>query len=598
MKKYSFLSLLFVSGMVFSSCNKEFLDRYPQTQISEENFFKTTSDLETYSNTFYSQLAFTYDDIGSDNVSSYSGGGEVNNLLAGNLTPSTVTGWDDWSNLRTVNYLLDHASGASGDSASINHYVGIARFFRAMFYIVKVKRYSNVPWVNHAMSNTDTALLYKPEDPRALVVDSIVSDLQYAANNILTSKDGNRTRVTKWSALALLSRFCLFEGTFRKYHSEVQLNDGNRFLQMSIAASQQLMASRKFQIVGSSAVDYGNLFASSTLAGNNEIIQWQASDPSLGVGNNSHTVLGWEWALSKSLEESYLMMDGSRFTDIATHDTMGFVQVFKNRDPRLAQTFAYPGFSNSGGGVAYIAKPNLGGYDQIKYYPKDASLRGGWELNYTGLPLFRYAEVLLNYIEAKAELGDDIAQSDLDATVNLLRDRVAMPHMNLSVQNNMDPVLTKYYPNVTGKNQGLILEIRRERRVELACEGLRLDDLNRWYAGQRIGDAQQGIYVKSLGGLDLTGDGLPDIAILPSVSDSSALNSLSPAQRNNISARYYLTNSDGTSNNFYLTKSTSGNIAFTADKGTRQFIEPKYYYRPVPLNQTVLNPKLAQPFGW
>ncbi|WP_448099591.1 RagB/SusD family nutrient uptake outer membrane protein [Polluticoccus soli] len=542
-------------------------------------------------------MSFPYDDIGSDNVSSYSGGGEVNSLVTGTLSASTVGGWDDWSKLRTLNYLLEHTGTVEGDSATINNYIGIARFFRAWFYFNKVKRYSNVPWINSAMSNEDTALLYKAEDPRSLVVDSIVNDLLYAVDHITTA-EGNHTRVTKWSALALMSRFCLYEGTYRKYHSELNLPDGDRFLNLAVTASEDIMNSGKFQIVGVSGDDYGNLFASASLADNKEIIQWNASDKSLGVGNNSHTVLGWQWSLSRSLEESYLMKDGTLFSNTPGHDTMGFVSVFKNRDPRLLQTIAYPGFSNATDGTTpYLAKPNLGGYDQIKFYPKDAALRGGWGLNYTGLPLFRYAEVLLNYIEAKAELNAGATQSDLDMTVNLLRKRVGMPTMNIN--SAVDPILAAYYPNVSGSNKGLLLELRRERRVELACEGLRLDDLNRWYAGKRIADAQQGMYVKALGALDLTGDGLPDIAILPSPSDSTALASLTPTQKANISARFYLKSSDGTNNNFYLTNSTSGYIAFTADKtSVRSFVEPQYYYRPIPLSQIVLNPNLQQPYGW
>lgn len=580
------------------SCQKDFLQRVPQTDITEGSFFKTPQDLETYSNSFYSQLPAPYDDIGSDNNSTYIAGGEVINLLNGSLSPATVGGWDDWGNLRTLNYLLDHVGTVQGDAADVDHYIGITRFFRALFYFKKVKRYSNVPWYNHAMSNLDSSL-YKAADPRSVIMDSVLNDLQFAVDHIKDT-EGDRTRVSKWSALALMSRICLFEGTYRKYHSELGLqSDYTRFLEKAVWASQQLMESGRFQITGSGPAGYTALFSSASLAGNKEMIQWLASDKSLGVANNTHTVFAYQWGLSRSLEETYLMKDGSRFTDQQDYKTMTFTEVFDNRDPRMAATLGYPGYSTTNNNQYAIPTPNLGGYNQLKFYPRDPALRGGWVLDYTSLPIFRYGEVLLNEIEALAELGKNVQQADLDKTVNLLRARVNMPPMLLAEANaSPDPVLSAYYPNVSGPYKGLILEIRRERRVELACEGLRFDDLQRWYAGKRIEDAQEGMYVPALGGLDMTGDGVADIAILPSTTDSSSIANL-PADVKARLARFYLKNADGTLNNFYLTNGTSGYVAFTADRnGARKFIEPQYYYRPIPLTQTVLNTSLKQPFGW
>lgn len=594
MKQFLCLAGIVTAALAWSGCNKDFLQRTPQTSITEDNFFNTSQDLQTYTNGLYTQLQYGFDDTGSDNISNYSGGAEVDQVMRGTLSSANAGGWSDWSQLRSINYLLDHAGKVHDDTAAVNHYIGIARFFRAWYYFGKVKRYSNVPWYSHASSPDDSSL-YKPEDPRSLVMDSVLSDLQYAALHIKPDQ-GDGTRVSQWSALALMARICLFEGTFRKYHAEVNLHDGQRFLDAALWACQQIMSSGRFAITGSGAEGYRALFTSTKLNGNKEIIQWHNCDPALAVGNNSHIVLGYTWSLSRSLEETYLMKDGTRFTDIPGYSKKVYNDIFSNRDPRLAETIAYPGYLPNGAGTApYILKPSMGGYDQLKFYPRDPALRQGWNLDFTSLPVFRYAEILLVAAEAKAESGT-LTQADLDQTVNLLRDRVQMPHLLTGA--TIDPVLAAQYPNATGADLGTLLEIRRERRVELACEGLRFDDITRWYAGQRLADAGTGMYIPALGALDVTGDGVPDIAILASPADESPIASLPDNIKNNL-AKYYLKDATGKDNNFYLTNGNSGYIAFIVDRDIpKTFTEPQYYYRPIPVTQLVLNPALQQPYGW
>lgn len=226
---------------------------------------------------------------------------------------------------------------------------------------------------------------------------------------------------------------------------------------------------------------------------------------------------------------------------------------------------------------------------QIKFYPRDPALRGGWGVNYTDLPIFRYAEVLLSNAEAKVELGT-LTQADLDKTINLLRKRVGMPDLNLATTNAApDPALVAAYPAVNGGNKGVLLEIRRERRVEMACEGLRWNDLLRWKAGALLAQPTQGIYVAALGAQDVTGDGNPDIAIWQNPQSEQPVPGL-PAN----APKYYL---DGSS--YYLSGGTKGLIMFKKDQTqARNFNEAKHYYFPIPLQQLVLNPQLKQPAGW
>jgi len=134
--------------------------------------------------------------------------------------------------------------------------------------------------------------------------------------------------------------------------------------------------------------------------------------------------------------------------------------------------------------------------------------------SYNDLPLFRSAEVYLNFAEAKAELGT-LTQSDLDKSIKLLRDRVGMQNIDLAAANaSPDPYLMAEetgYPNVNGENLGVILEIRRERTIELFDEKFRFYDLIRWKNGQAITHKFLGMYFPAPGAYDLDGNGTLDV---------------------------------------------------------------------------------------
>ena len=600
MKRISYILLIIT--ILGVSCKKDFLQRTPTTAITGNDFFNTPADLETYTNGFYTQqLRAMWADVEaadqfSDNISIYTGSSEIDNLIRGGVTPGNTKGWDRaaWGILRNINFMLDNVGKTTGDQAVINHYIGVARFFRANFYYGMVKRYGDVPWYSHVLGNNEEDLLQKAKEPRTVVVDSIMADLEYAAANVLPART-NTSYVTKWAALTLLARVALHEGTYRKYHSELgQESSAQTFLQRAVAASQDIMENGGFDITGTGVEGYRALFTSNNLLANKEVIFLQKNNKEDGVGNNTHVVMDWQWALSSSLANEFLMNDGTPFTSQSGYDTKAFVNVFANRDPRLAETIMPPGFVITPGGNPYITRPNFGGYLQVKFFPRDPALRGGWVLNYTDLPIFRYAEVLLINAEAKAELGT-LNQGDADATINKLRVRVGMPALNMTAANGTpDAYLAGKYPLVSGANKGVILEIRRERRVELACEGLRLDDLYRWKAGSLLAETPGGMYVPALGGLDVTGDGVADIAILQSKDDEGPIAGLPDEVKEKI-VKYYLT--DGS---FILSNGTSGVVMFTKDvTQPRSFVEPKYYSFPIPASQVILsNNKLTQPDGW
>jgi hypothetical protein len=590
------LVILVLAITILTGCKKDFLERPPQTSINPKDFFKTTSDLETYSNGFYEMEGITSlgagtDDVFSDNISVYLGGSEIDNMIRGKVSATTVSvkSWE-WQNLRRINYMLNNLQNVQGDQATIDHFKGIARFYRANFYFTMLKRYGDVPYYTTVLDANDEAALYKAKDPRALVADSIRADLEYAASHVKAA--GTTTRITKWASMSMLARFCLYEGTFRKYHDELGLQGtANTFLERAASASKEIMgAGFSIYNTGKKGEDYQKIFTSLDLSGNKEIIFYQDYNQALNRSNSTHYVFDWQWSISKSLADTYLMTDGTPFTSSPGWDTKPYTEVFKNRDPRMAVTIMPPGFSTTLG-IPNLIRPTFGGYPQIKFYAIDPTTKVYTE--FTDLPVMRYAEILLINAEAKAELGN-ITQTDIDQTINILRNRAGVAPLNIGAANaSPDPVLASMYPQVSSGNKGALLEIRRERNVELACEGFRWNDILRWKAGKLLERPTQGIYVSKLGAMDVTGDGVEDIAILQSPEQTEPIANV-PADVRAKLVMYYLN-----SNSFYLSNTTSGFIMFPENISTpRSFDEAKYYYFPIPFQQVLLNPKLTQPKGW
>lgn len=214
-----------------------------------------------------------------------------------------------------------------------------------------------------------------------------------------------------------------------------------------------------------------------------------------------------------------------------------------------------------------------------------------WGKSYTDLPVIRYAEVLLMYAEAKAELGE-LTQEDIDLTINLIRRRAGVPNATLSSWlSKIDPVQANRYPNVTSSQKGAILEIRRERRIELACEGFRYKDLMRWKCGKLLEKAPEGMYIDKLGYIDVTGDGQPDYALVKTQADADAI----PEEDK---LKYKLTVEILDGNTYELTEGDKGYVRLISQVGKWTFVEPKYYYSPMATGDIILNPNLVQNKYW
>jgi hypothetical protein len=585
-----------------ASCKKDFLNRYPQTGISPQLFFKSEQDLALYVNGLLS-LPGTgnyHGDQGTDNAATTSSI-EIKNMMIGTPSSKTITGGWSWSRLRDINYFLDHYNNPGIAKEAKDHFAGLARYYRSQFYFDKVKRYSDVPWYSRALLPDDSTDLYLSRSPRALIMDSVMADLGFAASHVREKVPSGTPNI--WAVKAFYARVALYEGTYRKYHPELQLqNTADRFLDTARDVAEDIMNSHKFHLynTGDPYHDYAVLFSGQDLLSNPEIIlarPFDASKPGAVNGDQNSYIFGdYEQSPSRDLIQAYLMKDGARLTNVAGYNKLSFVQEFQDRDPRIYQTLAYPGWIRFPDTKPYVQQlnKNFTGYHQLKGYintTTDGVIRGSVDF-----PVYRYAEVLLNYAEALAELGQ-LTQTDLDASINLIRNRAGIPSLSMAWANaHPDPVLMAKFPEVTGANQGVILEIRRGRRVELALEGYRFDDLMRWHAGKVLGKIPEGMYFPGLGKYDMTGDNVPDIIL---IGENEPIPAADQKEKNSLGETlvYYKAGNYGDNVTVYLRNGENGGTLVT-DMAPRQFIEPTYYYRPVPYSQMVLNPNLKQIFGW
>lgn len=575
MKNKLILALLLISFVY--GCNDDFLERYPLSEVTPQFYFTSEPELNTYINGLYSMLpgSGVYSaDFQSDNVATKG----INQIVAGQHTVQTTGAEWSWGNLRKINFFLENYGKADVPQEVKNHYAGIARFFRAWSYFEKVKRFGDVPWYSGTLSIDDEAI-YKPRDSRSLVMDSVLSDLIFASTHIRETVPSN-DMVSKWAALALAARVGLHEGTFRKYHN---LGGAEKFLTVARDAASAIIDGGEYGLytTGDPENDYKTLFILGE-ASPLEVILKRTYDQSLQEFHTANgtfitTTLGAP-GLTKSLINTYLNADGTPFTTRQGYDTISYYYETQNRDPRLSQTIRTPGYTrvNSSNTLTPNFDNARTGYQNIKFVMGPSY--DGYNSNVNDLPIFRYAEVLLIYAEAKVELGE-LAQGDLDISINKLRERVGMPYLQLTGL-VADPVLSARYPNV---GEAVILEIRRERRVELAMEGFRYDDLMRWKAGPLLAETFEGMYIPSMGEIDLDKDGTMDIALVEEEV---------PQSERKPGAGYIIVGEE-----IALSNETEGNIIVHPNL-TKVFDENKHYLFPLPRTELLLNENLTQNPGW
>jgi len=516
-----YLLILVLLAISFTGCNDDFLTRTPLDEISDETFWETENDLRVFNNSLYHMTLNEFDvpilmgHPSGSGAQAWRGSLWFQDGFSDNLAPhhdrhtyfqqvragkhniptsAQDFGYRGWNFVRSANVGLENYDRASVSEEIINRYAAEARLFRGWFYAEKVSKFGDVPWVDRPL-NIDSEELYAARTPREEAMEYVLEDLQFATEFLPDDwGDGDDPgRLNRWDALLVLSRVALFEGSWRKYHDG---EDPDRWFQIAADAAREVMDNSPHSVYSTEDPenDFNAYHRLTDLAGNPEVMYWRKYEH--GVYDNLvHGYFGYTGGATKSFVDDFLATDGLPITLSPLYQGDEQIEdLFENRDPRLRQTILHPDDSdryryNRDDGRDYPRMQGMGGfttatgYHIIKVYNADEHGLVGDPSILAAINL-RYGEVLLNYAEAMAELGT-ITQNDLDISINLLRDRVDMPHLEL------DPPMDPRYAD--DGISPLLVEIRRERRIELFLEGHRYNDLRRWGQGSKLEEPTLGI---------------------------------------------------------------------------------------------------------
>ena len=509
MKKYIICLAL---GMALTSCYD--LDREPEGVLSSSSPFTTTGEMSSYLDQFYQSAVRTQDlqagggsgiaggDCNSDNMASPS----VNQRIAGRSSVSSASSLGNYSYIRRVNFFLQNLDNCTQKgTADYNQAVGEGYYFRAWYYYSLLINYGPVAWVETPL-DPDMEQMKLPRENRTVIADHILADLDMAISLLGERNNSSSMRVHRDVARALKSEVALFEGTWEKYHkakndpffdptvTDAKIND---YFTQAAAAAKQVMDRGVWRIysTGNTNNDYRVIFQTTDLGSNPEV-RWYKKYDGDEIGNNVDRYLnqgGGSLGVTASLVDDYLTIDGRPFTGaekLEAKKVWGQELLPTVRDPRLAQTVATPGQVMRPDTDPYTIPPligtsaynnNISGYSLLKHVQIDYT--GSLDAEYKGATpaiQFRYADVLLNYAEALAELNGAANAQTIVEALHPLRARVGMPDVDFDREFNSDPAypfahLDKY-----------IQAVRRERRIEKACEGRRFEDILRWAAAEEI----------------------------------------------------------------------------------------------------------------
>lgn len=604
MKKHIFIIL--TSCLALTACEK-FLTKSNPNKIESETYFTNEASLKIYSNGLGRSfttliLDFCTGDIGTDMM--FQNG--TNLYYTDNYSPESASNWkaSNWSKLRNVNYFLDNMHTAVASEEVMKHYEGVGRFYRAMFYMDKVQIFGAVPWYDHLVDSQKEEDIYALRTNREEVCRHILEDLNFACEHCLASKEymDRAGYVNKYVALAMKSRFCLYEGSFRTYHQNDpstakpwKTDEAKMYLDECAKACEAIMTSNQFSLTDVPAnrkTQYRDMFTCEDACSQyiNEIIWARDYDLALNVTNNidknyftPRFTSGTGCGFTRQFINTYLMTDGTPFTSkYPDNETVDFATECKDRDFRMAQTVRTPGFTRDGGATpsAPDVQFAMSGYQPVKWTLDDSSKDPHTSATATDVPLIRYAEVLLNYAEAKAILGQ-CDKTVWDKTIGSLRERSGVK--------NIFPILADQY--MVDYFQGreldpVVLEVRRERGIELAMENRRYQDLMRWRQGELLVRERQGIYIPVIEEpIDLNGDGTPETIVSAKITEKTG---------------YRVLSIDGASSDLG-NKLSGGNkgIILTGTAVTSTWAWKDYkYVKPIPAEAILENKNLEQNPEW
>lgn len=522
--------MIMATGLTLASCS-DFLDREPITDPSSDTFLNTQAQVENYINGLYTQLpslakfgmGVRGEEKNSDNILSE----KYDQRLNGELT--LFDGALDWENgykyIRNVNYFFknyrvnEEVYGLSDELKSLK---GEAHFFRAYWHFYLLKKFGPIPYIDELKDeNAIVGELQIPAKPRNEVAKSILADLNTAVSLLLPRSKYSGLRINKEAAMVLAMNVALYEGTWEKYHANDEFasetNESDYFLEEVVKYGDELFKQNiqlyKETDSEGNPVGFGTLFNSKDLSNIDEVLLWRKYSDADGVFHALNGLLAGgvvdqdaPAGVSQDLIDNFLYTDG---TPINPKDSKfkDFNETFKDRDARLIEMIMNGGkkFRSSAKGAKPMLVQEYSEADKDKINPPFLAgdgqarnltgyhIRLGIDTTYvegngeTALPIIRYAEALLAYAEAKAELKQCTPEV-LQKTIKPLRERAGVTYVNPAI----DPFFSDFGYTLSAELQ----EIRRERRSELSLQGFRLDDLMRWRADKLIvGKRGKGAYL-------------------------------------------------------------------------------------------------------
>lgn len=486
------------AALSLTGCNDSFLERGPQ-DLNDQSYWVSVNDLKTYANAFYGLLPGGVTNLGDTDSDNQVPNG-INSFIWGQYTVPVeggVWGKGNWQNIRNINYFMTHYQTVQASETDVNVYVGEMRLFRALEYFNKIQLLGDVPWLDKNL-DIDSEELYGPKMKRNQVFQKIIDDLDFAIQWLPKAGTEEANRLNKDIARHIKARYCLNEGTYYKYHDELGYQgEANKWLQEAVKESDLLITSGKYEIykTGHPEEDYFNLYRIDDKSDLKEAILYIDYKTDIREHNMAASSREAGCGFSKDFVENFLCVDGlpiSLSGEYQGDATMR--QETANRDPRLKQLILTNDFPTNvtddlkdstfiQNEEEFITQHCFTGYRPLKGFNPIYSQALYMKSSYDGIA-YRYAETLLINAEAKAELGT-ITDEDLNSTINQLRDRVGMPHLTVNV-GFTDPKWPDWGYNLTP----VLQEIRRERRIELAGEGFRFQDLKRWKAGKLLNNVR------------------------------------------------------------------------------------------------------------
>ncbi len=472
MKKiYTYLFM--AAALTFTGCS---LDMEPETDLTDNGFWQSATDLRGACNYLYIDLPGFSHDLRSEELV----GPNQNSISSGNrTTPNTSSDWTNpYDKIGRCNNIL--AKGATMDlnEEEKNRWLAEAHFFRAYHYFDLVKKYGDVPLILKVFTTTNDPDIMKGRDSRESVIQQCYQDLAFAAQWLPdideTDNDTDWGRVSRSAALAMIVRIGLYEGTYIKYHSLTE-GDANEHLRRAVNAADTIINIEKKHDL---YPDFQSLFyfdGEGRQNPENVFVKIYGPDES-GIVHNNSRGLENAAAVSRQMLDNFLYADGlpREKSPLRISPEVSYSDITANRDPRLLLTIysvgedAYKGpytpFKNDDQTHGY-------GYPIKKGFMADQWSTGSKET--VDKMIIRYAEVLLSYAEALYELNGSITDEQLDATVNKVRERVGF---NIRLTNSF----------VQQNGLDMLQEIRRERMVEFIDENLHYDDIMRWKTAEDV----------------------------------------------------------------------------------------------------------------